>query len=116
MSIVKVINDCPYALRLDFTGPDPQVLTLPLCEVCRVYTFIGPIFGCPTANRPTDEIRLAPGTYRVFVSVNDTGVRPYVGHWDLQGDRRYDMCFYIVRGFGTGQTSDVMDGEVLVAE
>ena len=105
MSVVSVVNDCPYALRLDFTGPDPQTLALPECEVCHVYSFMGPIF-CPTANRPTGDTQLVPGTYRVFVSVDAPDVRPYVGHWDLEADRRYFLCFYIVRRLGTNQASE----------
>jgi hypothetical protein len=74
-SLVKVINDCPYVLYLDFTGPQPTTMQLPLCTVCSVYTFIGPIF-CPTSNRPIQEQQLLPGNYRVFVTVQDPSVRP----------------------------------------
>jgi len=95
MSVIKVVNDCPYALRLAFTGPQPTVMQLPKCDVCRVYSFIGPIF-CPTSGRPIQEIQLVPGEYRVFVTVNNPGVRPYIGHWNLAGDRRYFICFYVL--------------------
>jgi hypothetical protein len=98
-SVVEVINDCPYRLHLEFTGPQPELMQLPKCDVCKVYTFMGPLI-CPTENRPTEETRLDPGPYRVFVTVDDPGVRPYVGHWQLQGDRRYSVCFFIVRSFG----------------
>jgi hypothetical protein len=103
-SVIKVINDCPYVLRLDFAGPEPWPMQLPKCDVCKVYSLIGPIF-CPTANRPTNEIRVAPGPYRVFVSVDDPSVTPWVGHWDLQPNRRYNVCFFIVRRWGTADES-----------
>jgi hypothetical protein len=99
-SVVKVINDCPYRLHLEFTGPEPGVMELPKCDVCKVYSFMGPIF-CPTSNRPIEETSIDPGPYRVFVSVDDPGIRPYVGHWELRGDRRYTVCFFIVR-LGSG--------------
>jgi hypothetical protein len=103
-SVVKVVNDCPYVLRLDFAGPDPKVMELPKCDVCKVYSWIGPIF-CPTENRPIREIQLEPGPYRVFVTVDDPTVRPYVGHWELQGNRRYFVCFYVVRQWTTKESS-----------
>jgi hypothetical protein len=106
MSVIKVTNDCPYVLRLEFTGPGPTVMALPKCDVCKVYSFIGPIF-CPTTSRPIQEIQLVPGEYRVFVSVNDPSVQPYVGHWQLQGDRRYSVCFFIVSRWST-EESDSM--------
>ena len=96
LALVRVINDCPYALTLQFTGPDPQTLPITRCEVCHVYTFIGPIF-CPTQNRPVEEISLVPGSYRVYATVDQPDVRPYVGDWDLAADRRYSLCFYILR-------------------
>ena len=95
-ALVSVTNDCPYALRLEFAGPEPGVLTLPRCEGCKVYTFIGPIF-CPTSGRPSDEILVSPGSYRVYVSVDAADVRPFVGQWELEGDRRYRLCFYVLR-------------------
>jgi hypothetical protein len=112
-SVVKVINDCPYHLRLEFTGPRPTVMQLPKCDVCKVYSFMGPFF-CPTQNRPTEETRLDPGPYRVFVTVDDRSVRPYVGHWQLNGDRRYTVCFFIVRSLGAGGDSaarQIVSGE-----
>jgi len=99
-AVVKVINDCPYVLRLTFTGPEPEVMELPKCDVCHVYSFIGPFF-CPTSGRPVSETQLAPGTYRVFVTVSDPSVRPYVGNWELLGDRRYTVCFYILQTWGS---------------
>jgi hypothetical protein len=95
-ALVSVVNDCPYALRLEFTGPEPDVLNLPRCEVCKVYSYIGPIF-CPTSDRPSDEILISPGIYRVYVSVDATDVIPYIGQWELEGDRRYTLCFYVLR-------------------
>jgi hypothetical protein len=106
MSVIKVTNDCPYVLRLEFTGPGPTVMSLPKCDVCKVYSFMGPIF-CPTTGRPTQEIQLVPGEYRVFVSVADPSVQPYIGHWQLQGDRRYSVCFFIVSRWST-EESDSM--------
>ena len=94
-SRAKVINDCPYQLYLDFTGPQPLTMELPKCDVCKVYSFMGPLF-CPTSGRPVQEQSLAPGDYRVFVTVKDPGIRPYLGNWTLSGDCRYTTCFYIV--------------------
>ena len=112
-AVVKVINDCPYRLRLEFTGPEPKPMQLPKCDVCKVYSFMGPFF-CPTQNRPTEETRLEPGPYRVFVTVDDPSVRPYVGHWQLSGDRRHTVCFFIVRSFGAeenGPAGQIVPGE-----
>jgi hypothetical protein len=110
-AIVKVINDCPYALYLDFTGPQPTTMQLPLCSVCSVYTFIGPIF-CPTSNRPIQEQQMPPGNYRVFVTVQDPSVRPYQGLWSLSGNCRYSVCFYILRSYSSaeGQTAELVPG------
>jgi hypothetical protein len=99
-AVLKVVNDSPYALRVDLTGPSPQALELPACSSCRVYSFIGPFF-CPTSGRPIEEFRLDPGPYRVFVTASSTGVRPYVGHWQLRGDRRYTVCFSVVRSWSS---------------
>ena len=96
LALLRVINDCPYALGLQFTGPNPATLTITRCEVCHVYTFIGPIF-CPTENRPIGEIRLVPGAYRVYATVDQPDVKPYIGRWELEADRRYSLCFYILR-------------------
>jgi hypothetical protein len=102
LAVVQVTNDCPYTLRLEFTGPEPNTLSITECAVCHVYSFMGPIF-CPTENRPKDTINLAPGTYRVFVSVDAADIGSYVGQWELLGDRRYAMCFFIVRRLATTQ-------------
>ncbi len=95
-SVVRVVNDCPYVLYLDFTGTQPLTMELPKCDVCSVYSFMGPIF-CPTTNRPQQDQQLEPGNYRVFVTVSDPSVRPYTGQWTLEGDCRYFMCFYVLR-------------------
>jgi len=95
-AVVRVVNDCPYVLYLDFAGPQPQIMELPKCDVCSVYSYIGPIF-CPTSKRPQQDQQLEPGDYRVFVTVKDPGVRPYTGQWTLEGDCRYFLCFYVLR-------------------
>jgi len=100
-AVIKVINDCPYVLHLEFTGPTPEAMQMTRCDVCKVYSFMGPFF-CPTSGRPVDETRVGPGPYRVYVWVDQASVRPYVGHWELQGDRRYTVCFYIVQSWGAG--------------
>jgi hypothetical protein len=94
-AVAKVINDCPYVLTLDFTGPQPATMQLPKCNVCKVYSLIGP-FYCPTSGRPVQEQYLAPGDYRVYVTVDNPSIRPYLGQWTLYGDCRYSTCFYIV--------------------
>jgi hypothetical protein len=100
-SKVKVINDCPYVLNLDFTGPQPLWMQLPKCDVCSIYSIIGP-FYCPTSSRPIQEQQLSPGDYRVYVTVEDPGIRPYVGQWTLSGNCRYTVCFYILRSYSKG--------------
>jgi len=100
-AVVRIVNDCPYALYLDFTGTQPLTMQLPKCDVCSVYSYIGPVF-CPTSNRPQQDQQLAPGDYRVFVTVQDPGVRPYTGQWALEGDCRYFMCFYVLRSSPPG--------------
>jgi hypothetical protein len=98
--LVKVINDCPHGLHVEFTGQQPDVMNLPACGVCHVYSFIGPIF-CPTTNRPAQEKQLEPGTYRVYVWVDDPSIKPWVGQWPLQGNRRYTVCFSIVQSWAS---------------
>ncbi len=107
-SVVKVINDCPYRLRLEFTGPEPKPMELLKCDVCSVYSFMGPLF-CPTQNRPIEETRYEPGPYRVFVTVDNPSIRPYIGHWQLQGNRRYTVCFYIVRSWSAPQNTGAQE-------
>jgi hypothetical protein len=94
-AVVKIYNDSPYVAYLTFTGPEPRVMELPKCDVCHVYSLIGPIF-CPTSGRPVEEIQLASGTYRVFLTFSDPSVRPSAGNWELSGDRRYEGCVYVV--------------------
>ena len=53
------------------------------------------------ARRKARRDRVDCKFYRADVTVDQPGVRPYMGHWELEGDRRYSMCFYIVRGFGS---------------
>lgn len=101
-SVVRVVNDCPYQLYLDFTGPQPVKMELPKCDVCKVYSFMGPIF-CPTSGRPQQDQQLIPGDYRVFVTVSNPSVRPYSGQWTLEGDCRYFVCFYIVTTWSSGE-------------
>ena len=100
-AVVKVINDCPYYLRVDLTGPEPRLMEVLKCDICSVYSFIGPFF-CPTSGRPIDENRVDPGPYRVYVSVSDPSIKPWVGHWQLNADRRYTVCFFVVRSWAAG--------------
>jgi len=95
-ALVKIINDCPYALHVEFAGPSPGRMDLAKCDVCSVYSFIGP-FICPTTNRPVQETPRDPGPYRVTVWVDQPGINPWVGFWQLAQNRRYTSCFYIVR-------------------
>jgi len=100
-AVIKVINDCPYYLRVDLTGPEPRIMELLKCDVCSVYSAIGPFF-CPTSGRPVEEIRVDPGPYRAYVSVSDPAIKPWIGHWQLNGDRRYTVCFFVVRSWTAG--------------
>ena len=94
-AVVKIYNDSPYVMRMTFTGPEAKVMELPKCDVCHVYSFIGPIF-CPTSGRPVGELQLAPGTYRVYLTFSDPSVRPSVGNWELSANRRYQGCVYVM--------------------
>lgn len=96
MAVVDVVNDTPYGLTLKFVGPTQDTTVMNQCEVCRVYSFIGPIF-CPTQDRPRTDVYLMPGTYQVRASVDDPDIRDYGGTWSLTGNTKYFLCFYIVR-------------------
>lgn len=99
MAVVDVVNDTPYTLTLRFAGPTQNTTVMDRCEVCRVYSFIGPIF-CPTQDRPRTDVYLMPGTYQARVSVDDPAIRDYGGTWSLAGNTKYFLCFYIVRTWG----------------
>lgn len=79
-----------------------MIIGIERCEVCRVYSFIGPIF-CPTRGRPRTDVLLLPGTYRVRASVDDPAIPAYAGEWPLEANTRYFLCFYILRTWGTSE-------------
>jgi hypothetical protein len=59
---------------------------------------VGPSF-CQEESRPKQTVRLAPGTMKVVARVNDPGVAPFYGTWELKGNTAYFNCFYIVTSF-----------------
>jgi len=97
-AVVTSSNDTPYTLTVEFQGPTVQTITIPRCETCHVYSFIGPIF-CPSG-RPEETVTLPPGDYTVTARVDDPSVISFVGDWTLEADTEYFHCLYIVTRFG----------------
>jgi len=94
-AVITISNDTPYTLTLEFQGPVSKSLSIPPCDDCSIYSFIGPIF-CPSG-RPEGSITLPPGEYSVTARVDDPSITPFAGAWTLEGDREYFHCFFIVR-------------------
>jgi LysM repeat protein len=94
---LRIDNDTPYVLTLEFQGPTSHTVSIERCPECKEY-FVGPIY-CPSG-RPSVTFRLPPGTYKVTARVDKPGVTRFAGTWDLAGDRLYGHCFYIVTQFG----------------
>ena len=93
---VTILNDTPYVLTVLLGSPNSRTVTIPACSTCKVYSMVGPVF-CQEEGRPTKAIRLAPGNMKVVAKVNDPGVTPFYGTWDLKANTGYFNCFYIVR-------------------
>jgi hypothetical protein len=91
---VTISNDAPYTLTIDLEGPESRTISIPRCSTCVTYT-VPPLF-CPEKG-PQEVIRLTPGAYRVFARVDEPGVQPFSGTWDLDPDTGYFSCFFIVR-------------------
>jgi hypothetical protein len=90
---VTISNDAPYALTIEFDGPESRTISIPRCPTCVTYT-VPPAF-CPEKG-PKEVIRLTPGVYRVSARVDDPSIAPLAGTWDLNADTGYFSCFYIV--------------------
>ncbi len=91
---LRIDNDTPYVLTLEFQGPTSHTLSIELCPECKEYSLVGPIF-CPSG-RPSATFRLPSGTYEVTARVDKPGITPFAGTWELVGDRKYGHCFFIV--------------------
>jgi hypothetical protein len=94
---VTISNDAPYALTIELAGPEARTISMPPCSTCSTH-IVPPIF-CPEEG-PQQVVRLAPGHYSVTARVDDPGVVPFAGPWDLDGDTGYLSCFFIVTTFG----------------
>jgi hypothetical protein len=91
----KVVNDSPYRLRFEFTGPLLFRVMVPECVACGVYG-TGQPSSCPMTGRPIDVFSLDPGSYRVYATATGPDIRRYVGRWQADGDRRHLICFSVV--------------------
>jgi hypothetical protein len=94
---VTISNDAPYALTIELAGPEARTISMPPCSTCSTH-IVPPIF-CPEEG-PQQVVRLAPGHYNVTARVDEPGVAPFAGPWDLDGDTGYFSCFFIVTTFG----------------
>lgn len=94
---LRIDNDTPYVLTLDFQGPTSHTVSIERCPECKEYSIVGPI-SCPSG-RPSVTFRLPPGTYKVTARVDKPGINPFAGTWELAGDRSYGYCFYIMTQF-----------------
>jgi hypothetical protein len=90
---VTISNDAPYALTIELEGPESRTISIPRCSTCVTYA-VPPAF-CPEEG-PQQVIRLTPGVYRVSARVDEPGVAPFAGTWDLDPDTGYFSCFFIV--------------------
>jgi heme/copper-type cytochrome/quinol oxidase subunit 2 len=93
---VTILNDTPYVLTVLIGSPNSIKVTVEACPSCKVYSVVGPLF-CQEEGRPKKTIRLAPGSMKVVARVNDPGVIPFYGTWELNANTAYFNCFYIVR-------------------
>jgi hypothetical protein len=90
---VTISNNAPYALTVEFDGPEDRTLEIDACEDCIEYV-VPPIF-CPEKG-PEVVVLLAPGTYEVVVRADDPDIGAFAGTWSLDGDWAYFSCFVIV--------------------
>lgn len=97
-TVLAIANSTPNRLRIALVGPENRVETIEPCRACRVYVNEEPD-GCPSSY--TEGIyTLVPGDYNIVVSVIDErGITPYRGEWELEGSFTYSHCFFIVREF-----------------
>jgi uncharacterized protein YgiM (DUF1202 family) len=93
---VTILNDTPYQLTVLIGSPNSRTVAVEACPGCKVYSLVGPIF-CQEEGRPTQTVRLVPGTLQVVARVTDPGVAPFYGTWELKANTRYFNCFYIVQ-------------------
>ena len=96
---VTILNDTPYQLTVLIGSPNSRTVTVEACPGCKVYSMVGPIF-CQEEGRPTQTVRLVPGTLQVVARVTDPGVTPFYGTWELKANTAYFNCFYIVSRTG----------------
>jgi len=86
---VLIIND--YEVALSLNGLRSEGVEISSCETCQAYIGVGP-GSCQAANRPQTVLRIPPGEYQVGANaIFSTTVQ-----WTLQGDKRYQACFFVV--------------------
>jgi len=91
---VVIANDYPssnLSVRLD--GSRSQSVEIPYCKTCKYYIDVGPS-SCQTTDRPQTTVRVPSGVHEVTVSADET-ISTTV-QWTLQGDKRYQTCFFVV--------------------
>jgi tetratricopeptide (TPR) repeat protein len=92
---VVVQNDSPHPLKIVFSGSEARIETLPACTACSDYSTIGPMY-CPEMG-PIGTYDLTPGTFEVLVeTINEDGVSPFTGTWNLPGGNEFYSCFFVV--------------------
>ena len=92
---VVIQNDSPHRLKIVFSGPDARIETIDSCPSCTDYSGLGPMY-CPELG-PIGTYDLTPGTYEVLVeTINENGVSPFTGTWNLNGGNEFYSCFFVV--------------------
>jgi hypothetical protein len=93
---VTILNDTPYKLTVLVGSPSSKKITVEACGSCKVYLGTGPL-SCQEEGRPEKTVRLQPGNSEVVARVNNPGVIPFYGTWELRGDAGYFFCFFVVQ-------------------
>jgi tetratricopeptide (TPR) repeat protein len=94
-TLLEIRNDSPSKLRLVFSGPETQYQEIAPCTSCKRH-FTTPPPSCPEKGAIA-TYKLKPGTYDLVVkAIDEQGVRPFVGKWNLAAGRGYSSCFFIV--------------------
>ena len=88
-------NDSPFALKVSLGSPAGVETNLDACRDCKVYESEAP-GACPP-EKPQKTLRIDPGALHLAVEPSTSDIPAYVGEWQLEGDKRYALCFYILR-------------------
>ncbi len=89
---ITVINDSTQPLRLMLDGPERVWIDVPACIECTDYTT--PPAQCRSI-APSRRQVVQPGTYTVR-TLEDAGVIPLGGNWNLDPGLEYNLCLFIV--------------------